>query len=49
MKDKFPSLVIDELIGKFSREEVFTKLDLSVGYHQLRVYEGDVFKTAFHT
>jgi hypothetical protein len=37
--------VVDELAGVCW----FTKLDLSSGYHQLRVVEGDEYKSAFRS
>lgn len=49
VKDKFPIPFIDELIDELVGEAVFTKLDLREGYHQLRVCDGDMFKTTFKT
>jgi len=49
IKNRYPLPRIDDLMDQLVGAEVFSKIDLRSGYHQIRVKAEYVFKTAFRT
>ncbi|GKC62694.1 retrotransposon protein, putative, ty3-gypsy subclass [Tanacetum coccineum] len=49
IKNRYPLPRIDDLFGQLQGSQYFSKIDLRSGYHQLRVNENDIPKTAFRT
>ncbi|GKB30713.1 putative reverse transcriptase domain-containing protein [Tanacetum coccineum] len=49
VKNRYPLLRIDDLFDQLQGSKVYSKIDLRSGYHQLRVREEDIPKTAFRT
>jgi hypothetical protein len=49
VKNRYPLPRIDDLFDQLQGSSYFSKIDLRSGYHQLKVKEEDVPKTAFRT
>ncbi|GKA60450.1 putative reverse transcriptase domain-containing protein [Tanacetum coccineum] len=48
-ENRYPLPRIDDLFDQQQGSNVYSKIDLRSGYHQLRVREEDILKTAFRT
>ncbi|GJR68584.1 putative nucleotidyltransferase, ribonuclease H [Tanacetum coccineum] len=49
VKNRYPLPRIDDLFDQLQGSSIYSKIDLRSGYHQLRVREEDILKTAFRT
>ncbi|GJY96686.1 retrotransposon protein, putative, ty3-gypsy subclass [Tanacetum coccineum] len=49
VRNRYPPSRIDDLFNQLQGAKFFSKIDLRSGYHQLRVKEQEVSKTAFRT
>lgn len=49
VKNKYPLPRIDDLFDQLKGASVFSKIDLRSGYHQLKLVDKDIPKTAFRT
>nr|GEZ45238.1 reverse transcriptase [Tanacetum cinerariifolium]GEZ81245.1 reverse transcriptase [Tanacetum cinerariifolium] len=47
--NRYPLLGVDDLFDQLQGSSVYLKIDLRSGYHQLRVRDDDIPKTAFRT
>ena len=49
IKNRYPLPRIDNLFDQLRRAHVYSKIDLRMGYHQLRFREADIHETSFRT
>jgi len=49
MKNRYPLPRIVDLFDQVRGSTIFSKIDLRLGYHQIRIKDEDIYKTAFKT
>jgi hypothetical protein len=49
IKNKYPLPRIEDLFDRLKKAKIFSKIDLRSGYHQMKIREQDIPKTAFTT
>jgi hypothetical protein len=49
VKNKYPLPRIDDLFDQLKDAKIFLKIDLRLGYHQVRIKYEDISETAFRT
>jgi hypothetical protein len=47
IKNKYPLSRIDDLFNQLKGAKIFSKIDLRLGYHQVRIMDEDISKTTF--
>ena len=49
VKNRYPLPLSGDLMDRLSQAKIYTKIDLRVGYNNIRIAEGEEWKTAFRT
>lgn len=49
IRNQYPLPRIDDIFNQIKGAMIFSKIDLKLGYHQLRIFESHIHKTTFQT